>query len=154
MISICHLFISPGHNYFGRHNQPAGEHPIIAVNQIECVAGCGIRGDRFFEYKADYKGQITFFAMETIDALRRELRLEDAQPACTRRNVFTRGQDLNTLVGTEFEIQDVRFLGTEECRPCYWMNHAFRDDRVESWLRGKGGLRAKILSTGLLCRDL
>jgi MOSC domain-containing protein YiiM len=154
MISICHLLVSPGHNYFGRHGQSAGEHPIIAVNQIECVAGRGIRGDRFFDHKGDYKGQITFFAMETIDALQRELRLEEAQPAFTRRNVFTRGQDLNALVGTEFEIQGVRFVGTEECRPCYWMNYAFRDERVESWLRGKGGLRAKILSTGLLCRDL
>jgi len=87
---VCHLFISPGHNFFGRHGQPAGEHPILAVEQIECVAGHGIRGDRFFDYKPDHKGQITFFAMEVIEAMARELNLAGVRPEVTRRNVFTR----------------------------------------------------------------
>jgi MOSC domain-containing protein YiiM len=150
---VCHLFISPGHSFFGRHGQPAGEYPILAVEQIECVAGRGIRGDRFFDYKPDYKGQITFFAMEVIEAMGRELGFAEVRPEWTRRNVFTRGTDLNTLVGLEFEIQGVRFAGTEECRPCYWMNNAYRDERVEAWLRGRGGLRARILFDGVLRRE-
>jgi MOSC domain-containing protein YiiM len=147
---VCNLFISPGHNFYGHHGQPPGEHPIVPVRQIECVAGCGIRGDRFFDYKPDYAGQITFFAMEVIEALARELGVPDVRPEFTRRNVFTRGMDLNRLIGAEFEIQGVRFVGTEECRPCYWMNNAFRDERVEEWLRGRGGLRARILTDGVL----
>jgi MOSC domain-containing protein YiiM len=153
MIHIEHLFISPGHNFLGHHGQPAGGHPIVAVDQIECVAGRGIRGDRFFDHKPEYKGQITFFAMETIEALGRELGLAEARPEFTRRNVFTRDTDLNTLVGAEFEIQGVRFAGTEECRPCSWMNHTFGDSRVEVWLKGRGGLRARILTDGMLRRD-
>jgi hypothetical protein len=47
MMHVCHLFISPGHNFYGHHGQPAGERLIVAVGRIECVAGCGIRGDRF-----------------------------------------------------------------------------------------------------------
>jgi MOSC domain-containing protein YiiM len=150
MIRICHLFISPGHNYYGHHGQPPGEHPILAVAQIECVAGRGIQGDRYFDHKPDYKGQITFFAMETLEAFQTELGLAQVRPESTRRNVFTRGADLDTLLGIEFEIQGVRFEGTEECRPCYWMNGAFRDERVEAWLRGRGGLRARILTDGAL----
>ena len=153
MLQVCHLFISPGHNFFGHHDQPAGEHPIVAVEQIECVAGRGIRGDRFYDYKPDYPGQITFFAMEVIDELARELNLTGVRPEFTRRNVFTRGMDLNALVGVEFEIQGARFAGAEECRPCYWMNNAFRDERVEAWLRGRGGLRARILTDGVLERE-
>ena len=90
MIRVEHLFVSPGHNFFGHHDQPAGEHPIIAVGQIECVAGRGIRGDRFFEYKPDYKGQITFFSMEVMEALRRELNLSGVQSQATRRNLPSR----------------------------------------------------------------
>ena len=56
----------------------------------------------------------------------------------------------NTLVGAEFEVQGVRFAGTEECRPCHWMNQAFGDERVEGWLKGRGGLRARILTDGVL----
>jgi len=153
MARIRHLFISPGHNYFGHHGQPPGEHPIVEVEAVECVAGRGLRGDRFFDFKDDYKGQITFFAWETLEAMRRELGLHEAPAAATRRNVITEGLDLNALIGREFELQGVRFFGVEECRPCYWMNRAFGDERVETWLRGRGGLRARILTSGWLRRD-
>ena len=149
MLNIEQLFISPGHNYFGRHGQAAGEHSIIAAEQIECVAGRGIRGDRFFDYKPDYKGQITFFSMEVIEALRMELRLPRVEPQAARRNAFVRGADLNLLIGKAFEVQGVRFEGVEECKPCYWMNAAFGPG-AEEWLRGRAGLRCRILTDGVL----
>jgi MOSC domain-containing protein YiiM len=147
---VSHLFISPGHNYVGHHGQPPGVHPTVAVEQVECIAGRGLRGDRFFDHGPDYKGQITFFAVEVVEALRRELGLDDARPEWTRRNVFTRGADLEALVGVEFEVQGVVFAGTEPCRPCHWMNDAFGDDRVAAWLDGRGGLRARIIRNGTL----
>lgn len=152
---IRHLFISPGHNYYTHHGQPPGTHPIVEVDAIECVAGRGVRGDRFFDYKPDYKGQITFFAWQTLTSLWEALNVRPAerQSAATRRNVLTEGADLPALFGVEFEIQGVRFLGTEECRPCYWMNTAFRDPRAEAWLKGRGGLRVKILTDGWLRRE-
>jgi hypothetical protein len=60
-ISIEHLYISPGHNFFGHHGQPAGANPLREVTEIECIAGRGVRCDRFFDYKEGYKGQIAFF---------------------------------------------------------------------------------------------
>jgi MOSC domain-containing protein YiiM len=149
MITVHQLFISPGHSYFGRHGQTAASYPVREADQIECVAGRGIRGDRFFDFKEKYKGQITFFSMEVFDALRRELGLPQAKPSSTRRNVFVADVDLNSLIGVEFEIQGVRFAGTEQCKPCYWMNSAICDG-AENWLQGRGGLRAQILTDGLL----
>lgn len=146
---VEHLFISPGHNFIGHHGQPAGEHAIVAVDQIECLAGRGIRGDRFFDFKEDYKGQITFFAMEVLEELRDELKLPLAQPEATRRNAFVRGTDLNALIGQEFEVQGVRFAGVEESKPCYWMNTALGPG-AEDWLRGRAGLRCRILTNGVL----
>ncbi len=70
---VHRLFISTGHNFFGHHGQPAGESPIVEVDQIECVAGRGIRGDRFFDFQENYNGQITFSSMEVLEALRDEL---------------------------------------------------------------------------------
>ena len=152
MICIENLFVSPGHNYFGHHGQAAGEHALLKVNEIECVANRGIRNDRFFDHKENYKGQITFFSIEVFEALRLELNLPTAEPSATRRNVITRGIDLNTLIGTEFEIQGVRFAGAEECRPCSWMDGALGPG-AETWLKGRGGLRAKILTDGILRVD-
>ncbi|MBL9139017.1 MAG: MOSC domain-containing protein [Verrucomicrobiales bacterium] len=151
-MAVEHLFISPGHNYVGHHGVPPGTHPLVELMEVECVAGRGLRGDRYFDHREDYKGQVTFFAMEVLEALRQELDLTEATPSRTRRNVFTRGLHLPDLIGKEFALQGVYFLGTEECRPCYWMNEAFRDPRVEHWLAGKGGLRARIRSSGLLRR--
>jgi MOSC domain-containing protein YiiM len=153
MIRIEHLFISPGHNFFGHFGQAAGEHLSLELDEIECVAGRGIRNDRFFDYKESYKGQITFFAKEVFEALCRELKLSDARISATRRNVITTGVDLNSLYGTEFEIQGLRFEGVEECRPCAWMDGALGHG-AELWMKGRGGLRARILTDGVLRVDL
>ena len=151
MIQVRQLFISAGHNFFGHHGQPAGDNRVIEVNQVDCVAGRGIRGDRFFDFKENYKGQITFFSLEVFEALRHELNLPKAHPSATRRNAFVSGVELNSLVGQEFEIQGVRFVGVEQCKPCYWMDSALGPG-AEAWLQGRGGLRARILTDGILQR--
>ena len=122
---------------------------MIEVPAIECVAGHGIRNDRFFDYQKDYKGQITFFSFEVFDELCRVLELEVCSPALVRRNVITRDLDLAELIGQEFEIQGVRFHGMGECRPCYWMDRAIGPG-AEDFLKGRGGLRARILTDGTL----
>ena len=152
-MKIRHLFISPGHNFFGHHGQPPGTHSVREVEEIECVAGSGIRDDRFFDFKPEYKGQITFFAWEDLVRMWDEIGVPDNQrdPSATRRNVITEDVDLQALIGKEFSVQGVRFLGVEECRPCYWMDGAIRPG-AEDWMKGRGGLRAKILTSGrLIC---
>lgn len=152
MAKIRHLFVSPGHNFFGHHGKPAGEHGIVEVEEIECLAGRGIRGDRFLDHKEDYKGQITFFDQATYESLCEQFQVAGTGPEVFRRNVIVEGQDLNEWIGETFELQGVRFLGTEEARPCYWMNQAFAEGAEEA-MRGRGGLRAKILSDGTLRVD-
>ena len=149
MIKIRHLYLSPGHNFFGRHGQPAGAHPVLEVPQVECVAGRGLRGDRFFDYKPNYKGQVTFFALEVYRALCQSLGVTQKPTAVFRRNVITENADLTTLIGQEFEVQGVRFRGIEECSPCHWMDAAFAPG-TEKLMQGCGGLRAMILTDGLL----
>jgi MOSC domain-containing protein YiiM len=146
---IERIYISPEHNYFGHHGQPSGRAPALSVAEVECVAGAGLRGDRFFSYKEDYKGQVTFFAMETYEMLCQQLQVTDKDPSVFRRNIVTRGADLRLLIGQEFEVQGIRFLGTQESSPCYWMDEAFAPG-AEAALKGLGGLRAKVLSGGIL----
>lgn len=149
---IEHLCISPGHNFFGHYGEAAGENATLEVEAIECVAGRGVRNDRFFDYKPDYKGQLTLFSMEVFEALCASLSVPAPSPTVLRRNVFTRGVDLSSLIGQEFEIQGVRLAGVEECRPCLWMDEAVAPGS-EAWLRGRGGLRCRILTDGFIRRD-
>lgn len=148
-VVIHHLYISPGHNFFGHHGQPAGEHPIVELPAVKCRAGWGIEGDRFYGYRPDYKGQITFFAWERYLAAKERFERPDLSPAAFRRNVLIDGIDLNSLIGSTFSIGGVEFLATEECRPCYWMDGAVGPG-ADPWLRGQVGLRARILRDGEL----
>ena len=148
-VLIRQIFISPGHNYFGHHGRAPDDCPLQEVQRIECVAGRGLRGDRFFDYKDDYKGQITFFSLEAFNRLCAAFPFVDKGPGVLRRNVIVSGANLNALIGEEFELQGVRFRGTVHCRPCYWLDQAFCAG-TEAWLKGNGGLRAQILSGGWL----
>ena len=148
-VEICHLYISQGHNFVGHHGQEPDDYPMIEVPMIDCVAGRGIRRDRYFDFKDDYKGQVTFFSLDVFDELCSALQLQDCSPALARRNVIIRSANLNELIGQEFAIQGVGFHGMEECRPCYWMDRAFASGAHE-FLKGRGGLRAKILCDGKL----
>lgn len=148
-IRIRHLFISRGHNFKGHHGRAPSTHPIESQEAVECVARKGLAGDRFFDHKDDFKGQITFFAWEVFEALRAELPTGDADVSALRRNVVVENMDLDALIGKRFEIDGVEFEGTEECAPCYWMDRALGAG-AEEFLTGRGGLRAKILSSGSL----
>jgi MOSC domain-containing protein YiiM len=57
--------------------------------------------------------------------------------------------DLNTLIGKRFAIGEVVFEGTEECAPCHWLNGAVAPG-VEDFLKGRGGLRSKVIQSGTL----
>jgi len=70
---IEQLYLSPGHNFFGHHGKAPGTNATREVAELQCLAGRGIAGDRFLDYKPDYAGQITFFEREVFDALREAL---------------------------------------------------------------------------------
>jgi MOSC domain-containing protein YiiM len=151
-MKVRHIFISPGHNYFGHHGQPPGTAPMIELEVAEVVAGKGIVGDRFFDWKVDYKGQVTFFSAEVYDELCARLGVWDKPSSAFRRNFIVENADLNACIGRDFEIQGVGFRGTAECSPCHWMNQAFAPG-AERALHGRGGLRAMVLTSGLVRRE-
>ena len=122
---IEQIFISPGHNYFGHFGREPDAFPLKEKTEIACLAGHGIRGDRFFDYKDDYQGQITFFSREVFDELSRNFGLTNKSPGVLRRNIIVSRMQLGDLVGVDFELQGVQFHGAAHCKPCPWMDVAF-----------------------------
>jgi MOSC domain-containing protein YiiM len=146
-VIIEQIFVSPGHNYFGHHGRLPDDFPLVETSEIECVAGHGIRGDRFFDYRDNYKGQITLFSREVFDLMSGTFGLTNKSPGVLRRNLLVSGIELNELIGADFTVQGVQFRGTAHCKPCYWMNTAVAPG-AEEFLANRGGLRARILSDG------
>ncbi len=150
-IEIVDLYTSAGHDFKGHHGLARENHAVEPHDSVECVAGKGLIGDRYFGFEDGYKGQITFFSAEVVDAARDEFGVPDFCASAFRRNVIVRGVDLPELVGREFTLAGVRFEGSEECRPCYWMDQALAPG-AEEFLEGRGGLRARILTSGTIER--
>ena len=111
------------------------------------AAGSGATGSS--TTATDYKGQVTFFSIEVFEEMCAALGIRDRPPSVLRRNVLVRDADLLSLIGCEFTLQGATFVGTEECRPCYWMDSAFGPG-AEAFLKGRGGLRARITADGIL----
>ena len=80
--------------------------------------------------------------------MRSEYQIEVA-PVESRRNLVTRGVPLNHLVGKDFLIGGVKIHGIRLCEPCSHLQ-ALTGRQVIKGLRHRGGLRAQILSEGLL----
>lgn len=150
-VEVTHLFISPGHNYYGRHGKGSEDHEILDCEEITLVAGRGVENDRFFDYKEDYKGQVTLFDLVTYERVMSEFELPDLEPSAFRRNVVIKGLDLNDLIGASFRLGGLELSGSEEAKPCYWMDEACAPG-VENFLRGSGGLRCRITMGGRLTK--
>lgn len=148
-IKIKALYRSRGHSYKGRHGLGSVVQEMEACERFDLVAGAGIVGDRYFNHKPDFKGQITFFDWAVYQEVMEHFRLPSLAPSAFRRNALIAGIDLNSLIGKTFTIGGVTYSGSEEAAPCYWMNEACADG-VHKFLKGKGGLRCRVKSAGPL----
>lgn len=145
------IWISPGNVFRGHHGKPRGDHGIIRMEEVECMAGVGLNGDRYFGYKPDFKGQVTFFGADVVDAVRREFHKTDPTSSAFGRNLVVRGVRRGDRIVKRFRFKGSEFEGSEEFKPCYWMDEAMAlgtEEVLKSACRG--GLRARIMSDGVL----
>lgn len=148
---VIEIIISPGHDYWVKRGELPLQHGATSVPSVDCLAGLGLRGDRYTQKRKNHKGQVTFISWQTIVEIRRHFDLADLPTTAFRRNVIVSGVNLAELVGRRFRIQGVEFEGTEECRPCGWMDRVVADGARNFMQENfRGGLRAKILCDGVL----
>lgn len=129
---------------------PAAEVLPHSVNEAEARAHRGLTGDRYGEGRGTFtnwepKGpgrELTVIESEVIE----ELQLDAAE---LRRNVVTEGVRLNDLVGKRFRIGDVLIEGIRLCPPCTHLDKVTGKALLQP-LANRGGLRANILSDGMI----
>jgi MOSC domain-containing protein YiiM len=92
--------------------------PMESMERVSVVAGRGVEGDRTFRKHKPGSGlDLTLVAAEALEALAEETGIE-LGPGGTRRQVTTRGVDVNGLVGRRFTVGGVEAVGIELCEPC------------------------------------
>jgi MOSC domain-containing protein YiiM len=120
------------------------------VEGVRAVAGRGLEGDRNFlsagDPELDRDADLTLVAAESLEALAEETGLL-LTAAESRRNLLTRGVDLNALVGKRFRVGEVECKGIELCEPCRHLE-GLTYPGVLRGLVHRGGLRAAIVEGG------
>jgi MOSC domain-containing protein YiiM len=110
------------------------------VDAVDAEAGRGLEGD--------YHGDLTLIASEALDGLREDTGIELTGEQ-SRRNVLTRGVDLNALVGERFSVGGVEAVGVELAEPCTKLARLNgRELRIIRGLVHRGGLRADVVAGG------
>jgi MOSC domain-containing protein YiiM len=117
------------------------------VKRARADAGKGLLGNRYYFEEGAQAGQaLTLIAAEALEALAAEHGVE-VTAAESRRNVLTRGIDLNALVGKRFRVGEVECVGVELCEPCKHLESLTQPGVIKG-LTHRGGLNADILSNG------
>jgi MOSC domain-containing protein YiiM len=132
---------------------PERKEPMISVPEVRAIAGAGLEGDRYCQERGTFSkklssNQITLIEAEALEAAERDYGLALTAEE-SRRNVLTCGIALNHLVGREFQIGGVRLRGLRLCEPCTHLQQLTGKPLLKA-LRHRGGLRAEILSGGVI----
>jgi len=142
--TVIAIYTTPIH---GQTTQP--------IDSVRVVPGLGLEGDRYFgppgtPGKRSGTGRdITLIEIEMLEAYEGE---EDFHLSAreARRNIVTRGIALNHLIGKEFRVGAVALRGVRLCEPCEHLAE-LTGARVFPGLVHRGGLRADILTEGIIC---
>jgi MOSC domain-containing protein YiiM len=126
----------------------AGE-PARSLTQTRAVAGRGLAGDRHTDGKGTFPSGMPGSALTLIEAEVCESFDPPLAASEHRRNLVTRGIDLNRLVGHDFLVGSVRCRGMRLCEPCRVVDR-YASRPVLRALVHRGGLRADILEDGVM----
>jgi len=129
---------------------------ITGVDQVEAVAGIGLKGDRNYSAqlnrppeKRKPEKELTLVQQESVDMLNETGDFGTIHPGDLRRNVVTSGVNLNNLTGEVFSVGNVKAKGIELCEPCRHLEK-MTGKKIMKPLVHKAGLRAQIIEGGVI----
>ena len=123
------------------HNQSIKE-----VNSINVLANQGIVGDRHFKEFNNPYNQLSLIESENIDYYNIIYSL-NIPYINFRRNIVTKGIQLNDLVGKKILVGNIELEGIDLCRPCRHLTEVLRQDNIIKEFLRRGGLRCQVLSS-------
>jgi MOSC domain-containing protein len=121
------------------------EAPMVRVDEASALKGRGLEGDRYCDGNGTFSKPGRGYQLTLVDAdVLQDVGLawEDG-----RRNIVTRGIDLNALVGRRFMIGGIECIGRRLAEPCAHLEKLSRPGILRPLVH-RGGLRADIVADG------
>ena len=141
--AVLHVFITP---------EAGGD--MQEVNTVSAIEGRGLMGDRYYTLAGTFSKpriepdqEITLIEAEAFEELESNHGISLNYSQC-RRNVITRGVDLNSLVGRTFQVGEVTVRGMRLCEPCTYLSGMTGHKMLVRLWRGRAGLRGQIVKSG------
>lgn len=135
---------------------PASLEPVTSHESIEVVAGVGLAGDRYATGKGFYSGMtewdahVTLIQQEAFDRLLVEHGVQ-LSPNELRRNLVTRGVNLDILLGRDFRIGERVLLRTRKLwPPCAHIVKCSGRVEIFKYLGKQCGIGASVLVGGTI----
>jgi MOSC domain-containing protein YiiM len=132
---------------------PQSAKPMVGVSEVRAFADRGLEGDRFFRESWNAAKRpdkaVSLIEEETIQAAAAELGTETFGDK-SRRNIVTRGVPLLELLDREFTIGNVVMRGIRLFEPCNHLEKISRIGGIFRALEHRSGLKAAILSDGVI----
>ena len=132
---------------------PAAEAPMASVDRAE-ASPAGLAGDRYARGAGTFSAPgatgtaLTLIEAEALD----EVRLPGGgriSASQARRNVVTRGIELDGLIGRRFAVGEVECLGQRRCEPCRHLERLAVPGSLRALVH-RGGLRADVVGPGTI----
>lgn len=120
---------------------------VQRLESVRALAGRGLDGDRHVEGRGTFPSGVPGSALTLIEAEVCDSFDPPLSASQHRRNLVTRGIELNGLVGRHFTVGDVPCRGMRLCEPCTVIER-YAERPVLRALVHRGGIRADILADG------
>jgi MOSC domain-containing protein YiiM len=133
----------------------AKSQPMLDVPRVEAVTGRGLVGDRYYLGTGYYSGKpgwganVSLLAAEAIDAINAG-HDQHFTGAMLRRNIVTRGIDVETLIGREFQLGTAILRGLKRYPPCRHLAELCGAPELIRYLAYCGGIGAEVVESGVL----
>ncbi|WP_089940931.1 MOSC domain-containing protein [Candidatus Entotheonella palauensis] len=128
--------------------------PMVSLLEAGVIAGRGIDGDRYASKTGTYSRNptpgrhVTLIEAEVIEDITQRLGIPLA-PHETRRNVTTRGIELNPLVGKNIQVGEVVLEVIRFCDPCAYLQNLLGRPVLQP-LVDRAGIRCDVMTGGTI----
>lgn len=123
---------------------------MVRVEAVQ-VDRSGIVCDRYRESRGHWSvrgpAAVTLVCVEDVAQAAAELGVE-LDPFVLRRNIVVEDVELHALEGRRFRVGETILEGHEACPPCRYLEKLLGMEGLREALRGRGGLRATVVSGG------
>ncbi len=131
----------------------SGGEPMVKVDEVSAVKDGGLEGDRYMMRTGYWTNvdecQVTLIQSEVLAQIQAEsdVKVGDGQH---RRNIVTRGIELDSLAGQRFRVGETTMIFDRPRPPCGYIQTITQKGMTKALGGVSGGICARVLESGVI----